>query len=129
MTEEYDDVWCVFDHDGRDYISKILADAAVSPAVSVAFSNPCFELWYFLHYQYSARSCNQNQMFDNLKNHISNYSKDKDVFSQLPTWDIAVTHAARLRRDHESAGDLLTDNPSTNVDVLVELLFSLQDPR
>jgi len=128
-SEDYDDVWCVFDHDGRLYIDEVLTNAERRPRVDVAFSNPCFELWYLLHYQYSAQACNQVKMVRKLRQYIDDYTKSKDVFPILPDRLVAVQRAADLRRHHDVCGSACTENPSTSVDNLVQLLYSLDDPR
>ena len=126
---DYDDVWCVFDDDGRHDIDVVLRNARKKPKVDVAFSNPCFELWYFLHYEYSSGACNQDQMVDRLIKHIPDYTKAKKVFSELPGFAIAIQYASALREHHKNCGNRETDNPSTSVDALVQLLFSLKDSR
>jgi len=57
-TEEYNEVWCVFDMDvkrGADDIADF--DNAISKALlldyKVAYSNDAFELWFYLHYNYT----------------------------------------------------------------------------
>ncbi|MGV9601887.1 RloB family protein [Streptosporangium sandarakinum] len=43
-------VWCIFDHDGRERneLTGLLARADKS-GVEIAFSNPCFEVWRLSH--------------------------------------------------------------------------------
>ncbi len=43
-------VWCIFDHDGRERneLTGLLARADRS-GVQIAFSSPCFEVWRLLH--------------------------------------------------------------------------------
>jgi len=129
VDEEYDDAWCVFDDDGRQYINQVLVNATKRPKVDIAFSNPCFELWYYLHYDYSTGACTQSHMVDRLKALMPNYAKDRDVFGMLPDRAAAMERAEELRRHHSSVGRKLTDNPSTSVDKLVGLLYSLDNSR
>ena len=136
IQEEYDDTvrkrrntQCVFDDDGRQYINQVLLDASKRPKVEVAFSNPCFELWYYLHYDYSTGAFTQSQMIERLKALIPDYTKDRNVFDMLPDRATAMERAEELRQHHASVGSKLTDNPSTSVDKLVELLYSLDDSR
>lgn len=56
--DEYDEVWCVFDMDvkrGSNEFSDF--DNAINKALllghKVAYSNDAFELWFYLHYNYS----------------------------------------------------------------------------
>ena len=46
---EYDQIWVVFDHDDHETIKQAM-DMAKGNDFNVAFSNPCFELWYLLHF-------------------------------------------------------------------------------
>ena len=45
-----DKVWAIFDRDEHDYIEESFA-ACRKNDVSIAYSNPCFEVWLILHYQ------------------------------------------------------------------------------
>lgn len=56
--DEYNEVWCVFDMDvkrGADEFADF--DNAINKALllcyKVAYSNDAFELWFYLHYNYS----------------------------------------------------------------------------
>ncbi|WP_433361320.1 RloB family protein [Streptosporangium sp. CA-115845] len=43
-------VWCIFDHDGRDLNGLTgLLKRASQHGVEIAFSHPCFEVWRLLH--------------------------------------------------------------------------------
>ncbi len=127
QAEDYDAVWCVFDDDGRCRASEAL-QMAEDADMGVAFSNPCFELWYLLHFSYSTSACDQAKMEKRLRKHLPGYDKGADVFERLPDRSVAAKNAANLRKHHEAAGNKSTDNPSTNVYELVEFLFALQDP-
>src|ERR1017187_8009342 len=48
---KYDEVWCVFDVDDHRLIVEAKEQAKAN-GVEVAISNPCFELWALLHFQY-----------------------------------------------------------------------------
>lgn len=121
----YDEVWCVFDSDGRLYIDSVLANASKRPKVKAAFSNPSIELWYFLHYNYSTTPINQEKILRTLIKYIPKYSKSFNVFPVLPDKVKAVEGAMNLREHHKQSGNKETENPSTSVDKLVELLLSL----
>lgn len=129
LNKRFDQVWCVFDDDNREEIDQVLSEAE-NNGVKVAFSNPCFELWYFLHYEYSTGACDQKQMLSRLKKYCTSYSKSNSLYHEVKgkTGD-AVKNAKELRKHHVDSGNCDTANPSTNVDELIELLFSLQNPR
>ncbi|MFQ3549650.1 MAG: RloB family protein [Armatimonadota bacterium] len=124
---DYDIVWCIFDHDGRDYINEVLKEAN-RLKLKIAFSNPFFELWFYLHFKYSTGQCNQDQICSKLEEFLPNYDKPQDVFSELQSKrETAIENAKKLREYHAKLGHLKTENPSTNVDELVEYLYNLND--
>jgi hypothetical protein len=125
-NEDYSDVWCVFDDDGRPDIEEAL-NVARNQELEVAFSNPCFELWYLLHYEYSTQPCNQSTMLGRLKKHVPDYTKARDMFALLPDQTSADAGARKLRIHHITCGNDETGNPSTSVDKLVRLLYSIHD--
>jgi hypothetical protein len=49
-ADENTRVWCIFDYDGDDRVDSLLGKARRN-GVHVAFSNPCLELWWLLHFQ------------------------------------------------------------------------------
>jgi hypothetical protein len=46
----YDQVWCVFDRDEHVYFDEAIKQA-LDNKLSLAVSNPCFELWILIHFQ------------------------------------------------------------------------------
>ncbi|MGF1637864.1 MAG: RloB family protein [Cyclobacteriaceae bacterium] len=75
--KNYDEIWCVFDMDVRkgekefaDYDNAI--NQGQSKGYNVAYSNDAFELWFYLHYQYTDQ-----------KNHRSFYFKALSKFWEL----------------------------------------------
>lgn len=123
-----DELWCVFDCD--DNSDKALTQAkstAKSMGYKVAFSNPCFEYWYLLHFKdhksYLASAADTIQI---LKGEMGKYAKNQDVFEMLlPFQGLACERAdKRLKRLEESGIDFLSrgSNPATNVYQLVRYL-------
>ncbi|TMR94752.1 RloB family protein [Nonomuraea basaltis] len=47
---EYPRTWCVFDYDDDDRVDSLFRKAA-RHGVQIAFSHPCLELWWLLHFQ------------------------------------------------------------------------------
>jgi hypothetical protein len=80
-TEEFDEVWCVFDMDvkrGGDEYSDF--DNAINKALKlehkVAYSNDSFELWFYLHYNKTFASHNRTFYFSELSKFFGyNYKK------------------------------------------------------
>ena len=46
----HDQIWCVFDRDEHPNVPQAI-DLAARQGINVAFSNPCLELWFLLHFQ------------------------------------------------------------------------------
>ena len=78
----YDEIWCVFDMDvrrGEDEYSDF--DNAIHQAESlgfkVAYSNDAFELWFYLHFEYTDAEHLRTFYYDELSERFGlNYVKD-----------------------------------------------------
>lgn len=125
---EYDSVWCVFDRDTvAEHDFKVALEAALKAGFQVAYSNPCFELWYLLHFElchsHSHISC------ETCANKIgvylpSRYKKNEPrILKKLqPHQQAAIERAKCLLRGYVPH-DPATDNPYTKVHELVEQLL------
>jgi hypothetical protein len=125
---EYDEVWVVFDKDGYTKHPESF-DRAKAKKISVAFSSPCFELWYYLHFKYSAAPVKDGDaMCKRLKEHINGYQKSEDYYNTLsPLTEKAIVHGNQIIKHWKETGDtrLWEHNPYTNVGILVEKLLNL----
>ena len=102
-----DTAWAVFDGDEhrlRDPANWNDAFQIAGKKVSLAVSNPCFELWYLLHYQDQQGYIDRDVARHLLKIHLPNYEKN-NVLWPTPLqerWEEARTlspHApSRTRR-------------------------------
>ena len=127
--DPYDSVWCVFDRDDHEKIHEALTRAR-DWGVSVAFSNPCFEIWFLLHFERSTAERHRRKVLSQLKKHIPDYDKAEGVYDLLRQHqDEAISNARTLRKHHSGAGNKETANPSTTVDQLVKTLMELAKPR
>ena len=133
-----DSVWVVADGD-VDYntpgsmeakdkkLLEVRAEARRN-GVDVLISNPCFELWYFLHGDYSTSFMKDYQaVVDRFPPSLANYDKNKDVFDVLcEQTDTAIENAKRLESFHLENGETmpfrLSVNPFTEVYKLVETI-------
>jgi hypothetical protein len=94
-------------------------------AITVALSNPCFEFWYLLHFQFTTAFLKDYDAVANLlKAYIPDYDKAKAVAAQLlPLMSQAVQNADRVEKHHAANGcvDLcnVEVNPITSVHRLV----------
>ena len=131
-----DSVWIVADGD-VDYntpgalekkqkaLEKARAAAEANDAV-ILISNPCFELWYYLHGDYSTAFMKDYQAVkEKLLSFLPDYDKNRDVYDLLyDRTDAAVERAKRLESFHLENGEdkpfKLTVNPYTEIYRLVE---------
>lgn len=91
--------------------------------VSLYLSNPCFEIWYLLHFRYSTKPyCSNDEAIKELNNYISDYSKSKDVF------ELIVGNSKKLEDYHLSNGtiDRIKKIPYTDVYKIVEMLLNTE---
>lgn len=133
-----DTIWIVADGDVNYNNPNPLAEKEkqlqkarkVADAKDIKFvlSNPCFELWYLLHYQYTSKFLgNYNDVSRLLKKYIINYEKSTDVYSELAPYTAkAIENSRRLELYQQRNGQQLPFgiyvNPFTDVFKLVELL-------
>lgn len=120
-----ENVWCVFDRDEHPSFDNAVK-MAKDNGFGVAFSNPCFELWYLLHFQDQAKHIERDDVTRLLKDdkNFPKYNKSmKELFrillQRLPN---AEARAQSLRTKHEGDDNPETHNPSTGVDRLVARL-------
>lgn len=134
--------WCAFDRDSHPKLSDALCRARDNN-ILVAFSNPSFELWLLLHFEFSTALIDRRAALRRLRTHVKDYEKGRiqyDAFRDRRTQ--AKGRAAMLRSHHETTRSRSIsrtalvnansttrsgDNPSTTMDELVTLLESLQD--
>lgn len=121
---------CFIDVDFKKDRDKELRDAmklARQNNISVFLSNPCFEIWYLLHFRYSTRLYGSNEeVIKDLGSYISDYSKSKDVYDLIENkLDDAFVNTKRLESYHLANGtnDRLKKLPSTEAYKLIEMIL------
>lgn len=120
----YDYMWCVLDHDERNGIEQTLEQ--IRQQHSVAFSNPCIEIWYYWHFD-AQGPCTKSMIQRLLKQKIHGYHKSMDVYSQLlPMRDAARGRASEWRQRNKEFGASEFVNPSTGMDQLIQFLDELE---
>ena len=69
-------------------------------------SNPCFEVWFILHYRYSTHVYTDgNEVIKDLKKYIPEYQKNTDVAEMLSGMlDVAMENARKLGEYYEEMG-------------------------
>lgn len=126
-----DRIWCVFDvNSNEDHVLNTVDELSEKYGIPIALSNPCFELWFILHYVYLSHAITSGEALDRLKEHISGYEKSMDIFDIIENKiEIAIERAKRLNRKHIEAGRKLfsaESNPSTQAFKIVEEIFEMK---
>ena len=93
-------------------------------------SNPCFEVWYLLHYGFSTKSyINADAVIRELKKQYPEYEKTSDMYPLLKDkMGDAIINAERLEHYFKAEWRLHPDadcNPSTDVHNLVKMLIEI----
>jgi hypothetical protein len=137
-----DAVWVVADGDVNYHNPNPIAakDLQLSKArkmaqakeIQIAISNPCFEFWYLLHFQYTTKFFKDYQSVrSTLNSYLVGYEKTFDVFEQLsPKTKDAIQRAKQLKKYHQKNGKLtpfgIAVNPFSDVYKLVENLIGME---
>jgi hypothetical protein len=130
-----DQAWAVFDGDEhRDSNRANWNDAiqlAASNDIKLAISNPCFELWYILHFQDCERALNRVDALRLLRKHIKEYAKGIVPWPNplQPLTSTAIQRAQFLAAKYERDGFDPYYNPSSGISRLVETLLALGKER
>jgi hypothetical protein len=112
----FDEVWCVVDVDEFD-IGAAVAEARRSQ-VSLAVSNPCFDLWLLLHHADCRAYCaGYAEVLRRLRKYVPEYDKARLDFARFAA---GVTDAVARAKELESTGTDYSRNPSTNMWQLAE---------
>lgn len=121
---EFEHQWIVIDRDEHESFADTLYQSKAIH-VNVAYSNPCFELWYLLHFEDFNNSIHRHDLPTRLNKYML-YSKSSTTIYQetLAFQEIAIERAKKLIITHSKERELnpIIDNPSTTVYQLVEIL-------
>lgn len=133
------DVYVVFDKDefpAEDFHTAIMSCLNYrrrrGVTVHPIWSNPCFELWFLLHFEYRNTKIHRHD-FDNLLSTALNVKYKKNlanirnmILDKGGKEQDAIRHAQRLEEIHDEPGKYADHNPSTMVHQLVEKLIMLE---
>ncbi|QAA31290.1 RloB family protein [Clostridium manihotivorum] len=161
--EDGDKVWCLIDVDlnynnpnpieartlemQKAYNKTVDYEKKKKKTIRLGISNPCFEIWYLLHFIYTTANFKN---YDSLKMRLekdtllSNYEKNKNVYQFIHhKTPEAIANCEKLRNYHVNLGkklleneqnqinlnvnDVITSNPYTNVDQLVKYIEFLNN--
>ncbi len=148
--KEFKHKWIVIDRDrervgGGGHTAQDFNDAlsgAKRLRVEVAYSNDAFELWYLLHFEYRNTAILRDELLERVIEKLR--QKEPHKFSALDQESIksekmtmlifetllalqagAIANATRLLKSYQSDHNPESDNPSTTVHLLVQLLNRL----
>jgi hypothetical protein len=128
---KYDQIFCVFDRDNQPSVFIEVIELCKSKKFIPIVSNPCFELWPFLHFQMRESGFGSpQQMLKALKKFPGFEDYDKDgvqIFkSTVHLVDVACKHAFMLssKQDDDPKKD-----PYTNVHLLIKRFRMLKEEQ
>lgn len=124
--------WCVFDVEAPTQHARLhdAVQMARDNGISVATSNPCFELWLVLHYADHESWIDNDDCRSLLRQHDNSRSKRLDGANYMPRRHQAIRRAQRLAMLHASANrELPNDNPSSSVYLLMEAVYPAEDQQ
>ena len=118
-----DEYWLVFDCDNHPYIANVFNEAR-DAGVQIAFSNPCIEIWFLIHFCVHNAPSSADDVARELKKHCKSYKDGMKYFdySELDNKiDDAVKNAkilclARQKEGHDYG------NPCTTIFKLVQII-------
>lgn len=130
--EDGDQLWCVFDcDDNKNQELHQATDYAEKQGYRIAYSNPCFEYWYLLHFEKRnayLKDCDTVVSLLKSKGYLENYEKNGDVFRLLQMHQENAIERAKERAEYLRTEHIeivhRDSNPVTTVYELVEFLNS-----
>jgi RloB-like protein len=136
LEKEYDHVYCLIDFDkvieerAFDKYGKMCKnlEKIAKGRITILECNPCFEIWFLLHFQKTSKSFdNCNHVANDLKKHISDYAKSelyyiqKNIYAYLNEKQAnAIENAKFLELNRDDFGK---NYPRAEVYKLVEALL------
>ena len=97
----YDSVWCVFDIDEHPFVPEAKQQAHAN-AINLAVSNPCFELWFLLHFQDQTAHIDRHKVQHMCRQHMPGYQKEPPCDVLRPHQVEATERAIQLENWQES---------------------------
>ncbi len=130
--EPYVHVYCAIDKDDftKARYERAFDLVAANQNITVIWGNECFELWYLLHFRFQQAAIGRKDIERQLNKLLSKkYSKsDATIFAELEEkLEVAKRHADQLQAAQLGAPRPWSQNPSTNVQVLVRKLEELAE--
>ena len=125
--EDGDAIWCVFDCDENTNENISRACKIAKNDIKICLSNPNFEYWFLLHYEFMVTRIERSEVIEKLKKYIPDYNKSKDISNLLlDKRSDAIVHAKKMNDMHKKNQiELISieSNPSTQVYSIVEAIL------
>lgn len=107
---------------------KKIIELAKDKNIDIFSSNPCFELWYLLHFRYSTKPYNScKEVIDELKKYMPDYRKNRCDFNILePHTHEAIKNAKQLQTSmvlNSYNKNSIVNNPNTDIYKIVEIVL------
>lgn len=125
----YDKAFCIFDTDTNSMKDKQINEAlslASENGIVLITSNPCIELWFLLHYEYTTAFFTNNGILKRLQNYFSKYKKGYNIYPDIEDKiSNAINNSKKLEKYQISNHDTLNSvetNPYTGIYKIIEEL-------
>ncbi len=121
----YDSIWVMFDHDDHHDV-RAQVDRAEQAGLRVAFSNPCIELWFLLHFKDQTAYIDRARAQSLCRPYLGagKALSEAGFATMLTNYETARDRAQRLEGIHQGNGNWLHDNPGSTVWRLIEEIRS-----
>lgn len=133
--EENDRAYCIFDTDLDERKNMQIIKArklAKKYHIIMITSNPCIELWFLLHFEYTTAWLSNNDVINKLKKYYPKYEKNINIFPEIKDKvSEAIKNAKKLESfqlDNNKIIGMVDANPSTEMYKIVEELI-MQEKR
>ncbi|MCZ0981235.1 RloB family protein [Streptomyces diastatochromogenes] len=117
--------WCIFDRDEHPYIPEAF-ELAASNNIHTAYSNPCIEVWFMLHFQDQSAHIHRHDAQRKSNEYLNcNKSLSGSALAELAKIDkfeIAKSRAISLDSKHAGDGSPVASNPSSSIWKLMDLI-------
>jgi hypothetical protein len=117
---KFDEIWCVFDIDEHPLILEA-KEQARAHGISLAISNPCFELWLLLHFAEQRAWIHRHSVQSACRKYLKDYEKEVPFEQLRGLLDDALRRAEQLESWQVNRG-CQGENPSTDMHKLVHRL-------
>ena len=128
--EENDRAYCIFDTDLDERKNMQIIKArklAKKYHIIMITSNPCIELWFLLHFEYTTAWLSNNDVINKLKKYYPKYEKNINIFPEIKDKVFeAIKNAKKLESfqlDNNKIVGMVDANPSTEMYKIVEELI------